>query len=220
MDILNSIFNFWKQNAWLQNFVSGIIGAILVILTKFGEKKFENLANKQDLEELTAKVESVKTIYQKEIEGYKAQLEQRKLVSRVQFEKEFQIYSEIWTSLIDMRTAAYNLRPLYEGNNPPTFTEKSSEFNKAFEKYWNVIEKNQPFYNEQIYSKLKDIRALVHKEGREAAMLPIGKDMEYYIQGMKNVDEIINQTYEVCKAIRERISGIEVLQSSKAVDTP
>ena len=73
------------------------------ILKGYLSKKSENLATKQDIEEITDKIESVKIIYASQLH-----------VSQVRYEKEFEILSDLTAKLVEMRDAALSLRPVID----------------------------------------------------------------------------------------------------------
>src|SRR5574341_2266116 len=72
-------------------------------LPKYFEEKGKNLATKEDIEEITRKVEAVRAEY--------AQLSH---VHRLTFEKEFEILDGLWKALVDLGSATQGLRPILD----------------------------------------------------------------------------------------------------------
>jgi len=75
------------------------------LLPAYLPEKGKNLASKEDLEELTRKVEGVKTQYLSELERLRFDLGQASLVHRAQYETEFRVYEEINMEVHDRRPA-------------------------------------------------------------------------------------------------------------------
>lgn len=76
---------------WFQLVVFIVITSIAAFLGAYWKKRGENLATHADIEKLTAKVESVKIDYQKNLEAYKDSLVRKKIV----FEKQLEAYNEL-----------------------------------------------------------------------------------------------------------------------------
>jgi vacuolar-type H+-ATPase subunit I/STV1 len=175
MDVLSIVWNVLLSGS----VISVGIGAhwvwrqIQPTASKYFEEKAKNLANKQDLADLThavkkveaefnEKLESIKAEHQKELEGYKARLEQAKHISRVQFEKEFLIYGEIWEKLTLTLQQAVRLRVRMEQVKANETVEdkqdrknrKISSFIVPYNDFCDCINKNKPFYHPEVYTKL------------------------------------------------------------------
>ncbi len=187
---------------------------------KYFEKKAENFAQKQDLKELTEIVKEVESRFTERIEKYKAELEQKKLVSRIQFEKEFQIYIELWKKLFDVGRATLQLRPIYESvqadkTNDEIKLEKWRKFADAFNAFRDEMEYNKPFYDKVVYDKLSRLRELVHLESTYFRHDRPGEDFQrYWDTALKNRDAITSIIDEACESIRARIQGLEVANNS------
>lgn len=127
-------------------------------------------------------LENEKKEHQKEIEEYKANLssqidrikminEKALYISKVQYDKEFSIYQEIWVALSNCILSTQKLYPVFE--NVPLQEEAINEFNdrkyntfvENFNLYSNTIDKYAPFYSEDFYAGFIEIRNLCKRTG-------------------------------------------------------
>lgn len=80
------------------------LGALALLaknyLPSYAKEKGKNLATRKDIEEITDKIESVKTEYAKQLEGLKSHLTAKSHATTLRFEKEFQVLEKIWTALV------------------------------------------------------------------------------------------------------------------------
>lgn len=147
-------------------------------------------------------------------ESKKMQGDKEVLIHKIQFEKEFTIYQELWKKLIDLKIFASLLRPEFEVvNGEQTDDERKKvrleEFNLAFKECFNLYEKYKPFYSEEIY---EEIRKTILIANREVIEYKRGKSYtdEYWDNAEKNIDEIVSSTDIICQKIRDRIGMIKI----------
>jgi len=87
----------------VQTVSMAVLALIGVGAKSYLRKRAKNLATKQDVGEITAQIESIRTQYAKQ-----------SLVHKLSFEKEFDILSELWETWVDLRNAAQSLRPMFD----------------------------------------------------------------------------------------------------------
>src|SRR5215204_1222572 len=92
-------------------------------------EKGKNEAIKEDLDEINQKLESIKTDFSK-----------RGTLFRLQAEKEFNVYTKIWDSAVEILIAVEELRPSIDFINPD-----ESKKEKWANRYGKVIEKHRAF---------------------------------------------------------------------------
>ena len=150
--------------------------------TKYMEEKGKNLATKEDIKVITIKTEEVKIQFQKELEDYKYHLEtavnklntanERALhISKTQYDKEFEIYLEIWQSLYDFIVRTLKLYP--NNDQIPTdknkkdklMSERYDNYCDSYNRYSNIINRYAPFYNKEFNEKFNEIRKLCDEIG-------------------------------------------------------
>lgn len=181
-----------------------IILLVLIYIANYLKIKGANLATKEDVGDVT-----------REVEGIKAKLEHSVFISKLQFENEFNIYKEIWNSLVDLRNATLRLRPVYEKTDSEMTEEeiKLAKLNLFVERYndfYEVLEKNKPFYSKLVYSSLKDVTDICYSEFVDFDVLIIG-DKDYWKIAIKNRKKIIELIELTCESIRNRIEEVKVI---------
>lgn len=127
-------------------------------------------------------LEDEKAKHQKEIEGYKSEL-QKELerlnaiqdkalyISKVQYDNEYRIYQEIWQKLHKCTVASVRLYPGYE--EMPTDKEELKKYQEGkynnFVDHYNgftaAIEEHAPFYRDDFYTAFAGIRETCHEMG-------------------------------------------------------
>jgi hypothetical protein len=135
-------------------------------------------------------------------------------IHKLQFEKEFLIYNELWKSLVELRIATVLLRPQGEVINKikseeERRKEKLNNIDLAFKACVNIYEDNKPFYPKDIYEEIKKVIKITNKE---IIQFVRGKSYtdEYWENAEKNITEIINSIDVVCEKMRERIGLIKI----------
>ena len=153
-------------------------------------------------------------LQQNSIEKLKSEKEKSKLIHRIQFEKEFNIYNELWYKLIDLRNIVGLLRPEFDfvdpSKTPDEVTrEKLNKINEAFHSCVMSFDNNKPFYPKEVYDEIEKILRLSRKEARQFQGGDSHKK-EYWEQGEKNINGIIESMDKVCDIIRTRIGLIRI----------
>ncbi len=171
-------------------------------LPAYFEEKGKNLATKEDIAEITDKIEAVR-----------AQYAVRSHMNTLTFEKEFEILSEVWSTLVDLKSAAQGLRPMLDHVDPnePADERKRKRLQKFAESYSafaNVVEKNRPFYPTDIYKALFEIMMIAADEADEYRHRDPDRrrlDEKYWRSALDNNRKIVAQVDGVCELIRKRI---------------
>ena len=127
-------------------------------------------------------LENEKKNHNLEIEGYKSRLnkeinilnstiDKSLHVTKLQYDKEFSIYLEIWEKLSNCVISTNNLFPLYE--NIPSDEKELEKFHKekfknfadAYNEFSNTIIKYSPFYEEEFYKLFVNLRNICSAQG-------------------------------------------------------
>ena len=175
--------------------------------------------------------EKEKVKYAKELEGYKGDINKEILrlktldektlhITKIQYQKEFEIYQEIWRALVEVVWATTDLFPIYE--EAPTNEIELEEFNKIkyekyvdkYNKFFNNIRFNAPFYQEEFYIALENIRVKCEKMGdifkdrnivvKYSDTFAMGKDVKI------EADEKMQLYITLIKEIRKLQGSIEI----------
>ena len=111
---------------------------------KYLEEKAKNTATKEDIEKITSQVESVKQSYKIEFE--KIQKKNDVIVSEIKDTKnryntkQFELYNELWSSLIDLKLSANDLWESATGKKLKDFSTKLFNAKVSIEKSSLLIE--------------------------------------------------------------------------------
>ncbi len=148
------------------------IGCIFLFkdyLFTYSKSKAKNLATKEDISEITNKIEEVKLDYAIKLEGTKADLSAQISNSSHRYEKEFEIMSEITEKLVTLRDKACLLRPALDyidtsKTEDEIKRERLIEFHNAGRELYLAREYRRPFYPEDIYVAIKTVEDIAHLE--------------------------------------------------------
>jgi hypothetical protein len=186
----------------LANFLPGYLG-----------EKGKNLATKEDIEEITEKIESVK-----------ATISQRLQLSQFRYQKEFEILSELSAKTVDLRDATTSLRPTLDLRpNLPEEEIKKQRYERWFEaarSFYFHTERVRPFYPEEIYQAVKALEKHCLKESNRFRIFsgdPKDRnyDPKYWEEASNNAAEIEGQAGVVLNAIRTRTQKWEEFDENK-----
>jgi hypothetical protein len=199
--------------------LAGLGASALLIknyLPSYTKEKGKNLATREDIEEITDKIESVKTEYAKELEGLKSQLNAKFHAQTVRFEKEFKVFEEVWAALVSLRDATTRLRPTIDyadPKKPEVAKERLEDFGKGYDGFYSVVHCNRPFFPQEIFDLLRGLLKLALGEARdyqEGWSDPRSHDPDYWKTAEKNSQEILARIEEICEAIRKRIKEYDL----------
>lgn len=120
-------------------FIGLLIGAATLYLRQFVSKKAENLAQKQDLADLTTIVERVKS-----------QFERANAVEQLKLEKEFSACVNTWAEACDAHREFCRLFPLAILGPQPK--NQAEAFGRAQLKFSSTLEASRPFMHDAVWS--------------------------------------------------------------------
>ncbi len=167
------------QNVW--EIVSSIIlafgGSSVIILgmSNWLGKVWASRILEKEKTNLTKELEDYKLTINKQLEEYKNHLllngEKALHVSKVQYDKEFEIYRIIWEKLIECKSNTIELYPVLE--DVPTDKEELEEFNKnkwkkfseGYNDFSKAIDMYAPFYRQDFYNTFVEFRHLCDEQG-------------------------------------------------------
>jgi len=156
----------------------------------------------------------VNFIQNRKILKLQTEANRKNLIHKVQFEKEFNIYTELWAKLIDLRNATATLRPIMDFV-PENKTEEEIKTERLQEQWRKSIllietfEKNSPFYSISIYNEIKTLINTSHFEAIEYKYQE-RNNKEYWQKAEENINKIVNAMDKISNLIRERIEVVEV----------
>lgn len=128
-------------------------------------------------------------------------------VHRVQFEKEFQIYGELWDHLITLGRAAAKFRALRNAPDPgATADQELAELRDAYNAYSDLVYRRRPFYAPVVYDLAKETLHLASDVNDWATWAgphsSTDKQEDAKGAALDRINELVNT---ICEAIRARI---------------
>lgn len=159
--------------------MQNIINTIATIIVSIGGTGVIIVAISKYIGDILAKKieEKYKSRLEKELEEYKGKINERLnkidkieekalYISKLNYEGEYKIYMEIWPKLIDCVSKTLRLYPMGIENVPIDKQEleeyqknKYNEFRDSFNDFITCIDRYAPFYREDYYNDLNQIRS-------------------------------------------------------------
>ncbi|MDN5053833.1 hypothetical protein [Aliarcobacter butzleri] len=134
--IENEFEYYWLY--WLIIIATSIIVSIIAtLITSYLKEKGKNLATKEDIEEITNKVESIKQEYKEKFDliqkSNDAHFSELKNTKDRYNSKQFEIYNTLWVSLIELKFSGDNLWDEATKTRLRIFSKKVAEAKKEIE---------------------------------------------------------------------------------------
>ena len=185
-------------------------------LPSYMNTKGKNLATKEDIGDITKQIEEVKLRYIEQQKLFEAEQQRKTNIHGLTCEREFQILSDIWGKLVELQLTTLGLRP--EGDFIDTRkteeqikTERLNAFSMAYNDFWDAVQKNKPFYSEDIHKNLFELIGYANRERIQyshSSPNPRSElfNQKYWDNAVSNKEKILDKINELCEQIRKRIS--------------
>lgn len=190
-----------NEMAWI------VITSFLLVekfITSYSSKKGENLATKEDIENITEKIESVKT-----------KILEISHISKYRYEKEYTILVQISEKIFILRNSFDKLLLNYE--NSPRNTQEMKNFQNATIDLFSFCNCMKPFFANDIYEKIVEFDTLCWNGSGSHIVLVNALNCnsnEVFQQQMSKMNDIkkeINLSIDTLyTAIRKRIESWEI----------
>lgn len=157
------------------------------------------------------KLERERASYGKELENLKAKLAQKHTIHKLQFEKEFEIYVELWEALCGLKEACAALVPggQFTNKSPEDLREEQADkFAAAYTEFVKLVEHQRPFYASDVY---KGATLLLSDAWRQMVQHAFDKETpltKRYEQMRSRVAEMSGIIDNIESSIRKRIGFI------------
>ena len=171
-----------------------LIGVATLYLRQFVSKKAENLAQKQDLADLTTIVERVKS-----------QFERANAVEQLKLEKEFSTCVSTWSEACDAHREFCRLFPLAIVGPQPT--NQAEVFGRAQLKFSSTLEASRPFMHDPVWSAFEkfDVEMCLWKN----------QELPMHLRGETRA--VVRHALDEChQEIKKRFVGAVVLHEPSA----
>ena len=213
----------------LENYAFAFIGFVLGLLInsylpKYFGKKGENLATKEDISEITNKIETVKHDYARQLESTKAELSAQLSTHGFRYEKEYEVLSELTALLVEVRDASLSLRPTMDFKDPSKKedeikNERLQRFFEAGRALYLSREKKRPFYPAEIYEAILTVENTARSESikyryKDPFKLDGESFLSYWEEAEKNQKEIASLADAAMEHIRRRVTKWEALSGN------
>jgi hypothetical protein len=148
--------------------------------------------------------------YDLKIKPFESQLiEQRQkllFVHEKQFNKEFEIYVELWEKLVELRKTLEVLKELLKDNHSK-IEQMKKDLNAVYKDYFHVFMKNKPFYYSVIYDSCISLNGVMADTFDDISKTIYGNIKQtdlrnFLLYRISRSDEFIDN---ICKSIRHRI---------------
>lgn len=201
---VNSLWFFSKWNiSILVSFNSIITSLFAFIISKTWIEDYKL--------EISKELEKNKNELNKELEKYKSKLSGYTLVTKLQYDLEFKIYTEISEKifLLYVETQTITDFPFL----PTIIKEKLEKISNIYNMTSNLINKYKPFYPKEIYDLLIETRNLCYKETKEFEENLKTNLKDFNLQVSENRIEKIGQNIDnISELIRKRIENMKIIE--------
>jgi hypothetical protein len=189
-----------------------VLSALSVFLSKIWAERIarrEEEERDKRISELRAQLDEQAAVIKSRLD---ASVQKTVHVSKLQFEHEHQIYLLAWEQLFALRQATLGLRPMLdqvapEQSKADRMQDRVKAFAAAHNALLDVIEKNKPFYPQEIYEALSAVREKCRHELADFEYVE-RPNLEYYQEARENHQEILRLIEAACTAIRNRVAAV------------
>jgi hypothetical protein len=188
-------------------FIASYLGSYL-------NEKGKNAASKEDIAELTRRVEGVKQGFNQSIEEFRTGLLAQLEYSKYRYQEETKVIKEVWRSLCELRFAFQDMRPVFDSHPGSNEAEKERDqkrlerCNDAYKEFSICSSVNSPFFAQSIGTKLDELRKLIWVEMVDFAFKEeVGSQRWKKI--LDNQKQVFSKMDEVECVIRARLEKVE-----------
>lgn len=193
------------------------LGFFLHVVISYSKEKGKNLATKEDIGEITAKVEAVRLENAQKLESLKSSLTHRINLNSFRYEQEFTILQELTEKLVAVRDTARSLRPVMDSYDPKESEEERKTrrlniYSESARDLYKVAEIRQPFYPEEIYKLIKELEKVSWSEAiryRHHDPDDPKRFDTYWKEAEENSEKIAGLSQGTIDAIRRRVVSWE-----------
>ena len=191
------------DNYWIYLLLSILIALITTYLVQYLKEKAKNLATKEDVADITSKVEEVKQSYKIKFDEIQQKndlifSELKESKSRYN-SKQFELYNELWSSLIDLKLSADELW------NSAT-VENLKRFSSNLHNAKTSIEKSSLLIEDEHYNELMKITVLEEYQVGKTELIKFrnktvhearGLAEQTYIDRLIQNNSVLKQNYDI-----------------------
>ncbi|MCM3487906.1 hypothetical protein M3689_01150 [Alkalihalophilus marmarensis] len=199
-------------------------GVILLGLSSWLGKIWASRILEKEKKEHILEIEDYKSKLQANVNRANSIIDKSVFVTKLQYDKEFSIYLEIWEKLAKCVISTKNLYPIFE--NVPRNKSELKDFNKkkwsAFAKDYNAfsdaIIKYAPFYEEKLNERFIELRKVCSEQASLFEIYALDPENEsltsenrrkVYIEFPEKIDELQSS---LTKEIRTHLKSLQTIE--------
>lgn len=173
------------------------------------DKEMEDYKN-----EWNQKLEDYKNKLDAELETHKAKLSGYTLVTKLQYDLEFKIYTEIYEEMFNLYIETSKLKPMVDViTTNEDIIKRLEVFTPTYNETSNIINKYRPFYSNEIYSIMLETRDICNEEAAAVHLILQSTSYRFnYMESRKRKDRIKNNLEEISNLIRKRIANMKIVE--------
>lgn len=160
-------------------------------------------------------LEDYKLEINKELEKYKTKLSSYTLVTKLQYDLEFKIYTEIYEKMFLLYVETDKLKPDWDiETTDEIILERVGKFNIIYNDVSNLINKYRPFYSKELYDILIQTRNFAYEESR-SLQLSIAVNVRRVFNIIKSHERKENMKLnldKISELIRQRIENMKIIE--------
>ncbi len=191
-------------------------GTIVVLLSSWLGKVWANRILEQDRAKYASEMEQLKTELDRATRLLQGEIEKTIFVTKTHFETEFQILREIWQEVSVVRASMSQLRPKFgivdvRQTKEERLTECFEAYSPAVVKLIQTIDRNSPFYPQEIYETLDQLVRVAIRERDDIAVLSedaltlAGRN-----RGKENFDQYLALADKLSAQVRDRLAKLSI----------
>ena len=146
-----------------------------------------------------------------------AMVEKSLYMQKVQFDTEFQIYSQLWEELCNVRNTIENISWHRERHTDPrksSYEEKCKNYYDSVTSLKSLVESKRPFYSAEIANLLFEMIDLADKERKRDECFRAERGMGSLFlvtpEGVENLVKLKLMSGKICETIRTRLTGTSI----------
>jgi hypothetical protein len=188
---------------------SPLLGFVAGFFASYMSEKGKNRATKEDIHEITTKIEGVKKDVTKELEHFRVGLSARLEFLKARYAKELEIYKELWAHLIDFKR---QVELLPYSDDTGEVSERRKLFLVANSKLHDFIALNRPFFPRELHDATAVMAGLGFLQMANASPAP-GISVEQFDDLSAREEEIDAAIGHIENAIRKRMASFDEIET-------
>ena len=156
-------------------------------------------------------IDDYKLEIDRELENYKIKLSSYTLVTKLQYDLEFKIYTEIYDKIFSLYIETQKLKPIIDVQNPD-IAKRLKEFSILYNETSHLINKYRPFYSQEIYEKLTNTRDRCGQEASDVEASLVCPNQYNFAYAKHKKEEIKKNLEIISNLIKKRIENMKIVE--------